>query len=157
MRRLVAPILIACVVAGWGAAGQEIAPAVSGTLRFAVIGDNGTGDQAEYDVAQQLAAARGAFPFEFVIMLGDNMYGSQKPKDFADKFERPFAALLESGVPFYAALGNHDDPANRSYKNFNMDGERYYTFVRKDVRFFVFDTNLMDRPQVAWIEDTLRR
>ena len=64
-------------------------------------------------------------------MLGDNMYGSQQPQDFVDKFERPYAPLLQAGVPFYAALGNHDQPANRYYKAFNMGGERYYTFVRR--------------------------
>jgi 3',5'-cyclic AMP phosphodiesterase CpdA len=89
-------------------------------------------------------------------MLGDNMYGGQTPKDFIDKFERPYAALLEAKVPFFAALGNHDRPDNRFYKGFNMGGERYYTFARKDVRFFVFDTNLMDKAQLAWIESALR-
>ena len=33
-----------------------------------------------------------------------------------------------------------------------MGGERYYTFARKDVRFFVLDTNLMDAKQLAWID-----
>ena len=63
-----------------------------------------------------MAAARARFPFEFVIMLGDNMYGRQQPQDFVDKFEQPYAALLQAGVCFYAALGNHDNPANRVYK-----------------------------------------
>jgi 3',5'-cyclic AMP phosphodiesterase CpdA len=102
-----------------------------------------------------MVAARARFPFEFVIMLGDNMYGRQQPEDFVQKFERPYAALLEAGVRFYATLGNHDDPANITYKGFNMGGRRYYTFARKNVRFFVLDSNLMDKPQLAWIDDTL--
>ena len=36
-----------------------------------------------------------------------------------------------------------------------MGGERYYTFVKKNVRFFVLDTNLMDATQLAWIEAVL--
>lgn len=157
MRRLILPILIACVAATWDSSGQQLESAVTtGSVRFAVIGDNGTGSKAQYEVAKQLIAARTTFPFEFVIMLGDNMYGSQKPEDFVEKFERPYGPLIERGVPFYAALGNHDDPANMSYKPFNMEGRRYYTFVKQHVRFFVFDTNLMDRVQVAWIEETLR-
>jgi 3',5'-cyclic AMP phosphodiesterase CpdA len=36
-----------------------------------------------------------------------------------------------------------------------MGGERYYTFARQHVRFFMFDTNLMDPAQLAWIEDVL--
>jgi 3',5'-cyclic AMP phosphodiesterase CpdA len=124
-------------------------------LRFAVIGDNGTGDSGQYEVAEQLAAAHAARPVDLVIMLGDNMYGRQQPRDFETKFTRPYAPLLRSGVPFYATLGNHDDPGNRSYPGFNMRGERYYTFVRKHVRFVVFDTNMMDDGQLAWIEETL--
>jgi 3',5'-cyclic AMP phosphodiesterase CpdA len=38
-----------------------------------------------------------------------------------------------------------------------MAGERYYTFARDQVRFFVLDTNLMDRAQLAWMEDALER
>lgn len=124
-------------------------------LRFAVIGDNGTGERPQYEVGAQMAAARGTFPFEFVLMLGDNMYGRQEPQDFVLKFEKPYAALLQAGVPFYAALGNHDRQTNRSYKHFGMDGQRYYTFTKKHVRFFVFDSNIMDDAQVEWIRRTL--
>jgi hypothetical protein len=45
------------------------------------------------------------------------------------KFEEPYKALLDAGVKFYAALGNHDDTNQIYYKPFNMDGHRYYTFV----------------------------
>ena len=61
-------------------------------------------------------------------MLGDNIYGSERPQDFVNKFEKPYQALLDAKVPFYATLGNHDDPTQRYYKPFNMNGERYYTF-----------------------------
>jgi hypothetical protein len=124
-------------------------------LRFAVIGDNGTGERPQYEVGQQMAAAHAAFPFEFVLMLGDNMYGRQEPQDFVLKFEKPYAALLEAGVPFYAALGNHDRQTNRAYRHFNMNGQRYYTFTKKHVRFYVFDSNIMDDAQVEWIRRTL--
>ena len=61
-----------------------------------------------------MAKARDAFPFEFVIMLGDNIYGSERPQDFVRKFEKPYEALLSAKVPFYASLGNHDDPTQAS-------------------------------------------
>jgi 3',5'-cyclic AMP phosphodiesterase CpdA len=156
MRKLVGFVVLAGV-ATLAPAWPGQLPAPSDSLKFAVIGDNGNGSRAQYEVGAQMAAARAAFPFEFVIMLGDNLYGRQEPRDFVDKFERPYATLLEAGVLFYAALGNHDRPENRSYKRFNMAGERYYTFARKNVRFFVFDTNLMDAQQLAWIGKTLEQ
>ena len=131
-------------------------PNRSGSLKFAAIGDNGTGDREQYDVAQQIAAAHNTFGFDLVIMLGDNMYGSQRPADFVKKFEQPYAPLLASGVTFQASLGNHDRPQNVSYKLFNMNGNRYYTYVRGNVRFLALDTTLMDPKQLAWTEATLR-
>jgi 3',5'-cyclic AMP phosphodiesterase CpdA len=125
------------------------------SLKLAVIGDNGTGDRPQYDVGAQMAAARATFPFEMVLMAGDNMYGRQEPDDFIKKFEQPYAPLLQAGIPFYATLGNHDKPTNVSYKGFNMNGARYYAFTRKLVRFYVFDTNLMDAKQIEWIEQAL--
>jgi 3',5'-cyclic AMP phosphodiesterase CpdA len=89
-------------------------------------------------------------------MLGDNMYGSQNPRDFVQKFERPYKPLLDAGVKFYAALGNHDNQENRFYEPWNMNGERYYSFKKDHVRFFVLDTDYLDRPQRQWIERELR-
>jgi hypothetical protein len=126
------------------------------SVKFAVIGDSGSG-QEPHAIGRQMAAARASFPFEFVIMLGDNLYGRQEPRDYVDKFERPYAGLLQSGVKFYAALGNHDNQNSRFYKPFNMDGGRYYTFSKKNVRFFVLDTNLLEPAQLAWVDETLKQ
>jgi 3',5'-cyclic AMP phosphodiesterase CpdA len=127
----------------------------AGALRFAVVGDAGTGGRPQFEVGEQLSALRTSFPFDLVILLGDNMYGSQRPQDFVDKFERPYASLLRAGVRFFAALGNHDNQDNRFYPGFNMNGQRYYSFVRQDVRFIILDTNLLDAKQMAWFEQTL--
>ena len=59
-----------------------------------MIGDNGTGESEQYEIGAQMAKMQTAFPFDFVIMLGDNMYGSQNPRDFVKKFEEPYKALL---------------------------------------------------------------
>jgi len=127
------------------------------SLRFAVMGDTGTGGKTQYDVARQMAQWRTLFPFEFVLMMGDNLYGGDKPKDYQQKFEIPYKPLMDAGVKFYASLGNHDDANQRFYKNFNMNGERYYTFRPKPgIRFFALDSNYMDRAQLAWLQEQLR-
>lgn len=157
MRTLIT-VLTALAAAGWMPRAQEVRlPIDPGTLKFAVIGDNGTGGRPQYEVGQQMARSREQFPFELVIMLGDNMYGRQQPQDFVEKFEQPYELLLRAGVPFHATLGNHDSPSNRHYKGFTMGGERYYTFDRKHVRFFVFDSNLLDPTQLAWIDTALKQ
>jgi predicted phosphodiesterase len=130
-------------------------PAADDGVRFAVIGDSGTGGSAQQRVAQQLAKARTRFPFEFVLMLGDNLYGSERPRDYRRKFEEPYKPLLEAGVTFHASLGNHDDPGQAHYEPFNMGGKRYYTFKKGNVRFFALDSNYMDPEQLAWLEKEL--
>lgn len=132
-------------------------PPESNAIRFAVIGDSGTGDRAQYEVAQKMKEFHDKFAFDFVLMLGDNLYGGHSPRDFARKFEIPYKPLLDGGVKFYAALGNHDDPnKERLYKPFNMNGERYYTFKKNDVQFFVLDSNYMDPTQLEWLDRTLQ-
>jgi predicted phosphodiesterase len=132
-------------------------PLAEKSVRFAVIGDSGTGERAQYEVAQEMEAYRERVGFDFVIMLGDNIYGGHHPKDFQEKFEWPYKRLLDAGVKFYAALGNHDDPGQeRLYKPFNMNGDRYYAFKKGDVEFFVLDSNYMDPSQLNWIENHLQ-
>jgi 3',5'-cyclic AMP phosphodiesterase CpdA len=137
------------------AAGETMPPVAQNSLRFAVIGDTGTGERAQYETATMLTRSRSVFPFEFVLMVGDNMYGSERPQDFSRKFETPYKTLLAANVPFYASLGNHDDPNQRFYKFFNMNGERFYTFKKQSVRFFALDSNYMDRDQLTWLKREL--
>jgi 3',5'-cyclic AMP phosphodiesterase CpdA len=139
-------------------AAQDVAlPNKQGTLKFTVIGDTGTGDSNQYRVATVLANARQMFPFEFVVMVGDNMYGADNPRDYEKKFEIPYKPILDAGVKFYAALGNHDSPNQRMYKLFNMNGQRFYTFKPRDgVRLFALDSNYMDPEQLQWIEKELK-
>lgn len=132
-------------------------PLQNKSVRFAVIGDSGTGDHQQYEVAKEMEIYRKVVGFDFVIMLGDNIYGGHQPRDFAQKFEIPYKPLLDAGVKFYASLGNHDDPdIERLYKPFNMGGQRYHTFKKGDAQFFALDSDYMDTQQLAWVEQNLR-
>jgi predicted phosphodiesterase len=101
---------------------------------------------------------RQKFPFEFVIMLCDNIYDNDggATGDYESRFERPYKPLLDAGVSFYATLGNHDKPNQRFYKPFNMNGQQYYTYKKGSVRFFVLDTNDMNPRQFSWLEKELQ-
>jgi hypothetical protein len=137
------------------AAGETQPPKAERSVRFAVLGDTGTGGREQYEVGERLAASWTVFPFEFVLLLGDNMYGRERPQDFETKFVRPYKALLDRQIEFYASLGNHDDPNQRFYEPFNMGGKRYYTFEKGGVRFFALDTNYMDQAQQEWVAEAL--
>lgn len=131
-------------------------PLKHGSVRFAVIGDMGTGELPQYQVAGRMEEFRNKFPFDFLIMLGDNIYGRKSPRDFDKKFAIPYKPLLDAGVKFYASLGNHDVPAEEYYKPFNMNGHRYYDFDRGNVRFLALDSDYMDPDQVKWLEGELK-
>lgn len=126
------------------------------SVRFAVIGDSGTGRREQYQLADEMMKYHDPVGFDFVIMLGDNIYGGKSPADFRTKFEEPYAKLLNAGVKFYASLGNHDDSNERMYKLFNMDGKRYYNFKRGNAVFFALDSNYMDPQQLDWLDQQLK-
>ena len=133
-------------------------PNTKDSLKFGVLGDFGTGSKQQYALGVQMAKTYGAFPFGIVVLVGDNMYGSDRPQDFKTKFELPYKALLDKGVKFYASLGNHDSREQRNYKLFNMDGKLYYTLRApyQNVRFFFFESTYPDPDQIAWLEKELK-
>ena len=132
-------------------------PLTDGSVRWAVIGDNGTGERPELDIANQMQRYWTKVKFDFVTMDGDNIYGGHSPRDFKLKFEEPYKTLLDEGVKFYASLGNHDDAQIEiNYKPYGMNGNRYYTFDQKNVEFFVLDSNYMTPQQLSWLEDKLK-
>ena len=140
---------------------QQAAPVVNlpnkdGSLKFAVLGDFGTGDRTQFELGRQMASLRERFKFDFVVLVGDNLYGSERPQDFRKKFEEPYKALLDAGVKFYATLGNHDAREQRFYKLFNMNGRLYYTFSPQgNVRFFMLESTYPEPEQMQWLEKEL--
>jgi hypothetical protein len=137
-------------------------PNVPTSIKFAAIGDAGRGDRAQYDVSAQMQAFRDVFSYDFVVMLGDNVYDGGGPEDYLHKFELPYKPLLDKDVEFYAAIGNHDAVNQPDYAPFHMGGKRYYTFkadasllarlADTDIQFFMIDTETIDRTQLAWID-----
>ena len=137
-------------------------PKKLGSLRFAVMGDVGRGDEAQYGTAAEMARWHERFDFSFVLMLGDNMYAAGTPEDYAARFERPYKPLLEKDVVFYAANGNHDPPNILDYPLYNMRGNRYYAFTKSEgalalrkVKFVAVDTVMLDSEQLAWLRREL--
>ena len=149
-------------------------------VRFAVIGDSGTGDRHQYAIAEQMEKWHARLPFDLVLMLGDNIYGGLfgwgggDKDDFEKKFDRPYAKLLERGVVFRAALGNHDVKTRNgldeveAYERFHIERpEGYYSFTagefadgRPLLEFFVINTTRLEKDkhdpeQLAWLEEAL--
>jgi hypothetical protein len=143
-------------------ANQAAAPVVAlpnraDSFKFAVLGDFGTGKTNQYELAEQMVKLHDRFKFGIVILVGDNLYGSDRPQDYQKKFEIPYKGLLDAGVKFYGSLGNHDAREQRFYKLFNMDGKLYYTFNPKpDVRFFALESTYPDPEQFKWLENELK-
>ncbi len=165
MRRAIATIVLILLSSVTASLQQRLLlPKKDGSVKFLVIGDTGTGGSAQKAVASRIAEVFKIFPFEFAIMVGDNLYGGEGASDYRRKFEEPYKPLLDAGVKFYAALGNHDDPTQRFYKHFNMNGERFYTFKAPKkgldaiggVRFFALDSNYMSPEQVQWLDKELK-
>ena len=130
-------------------------PLRDGSVRFAVMGDTGTGTPKQHELAAVMDSYRRAFPFEFVLMMGDNMYGGEKAADYKLKFEDVYRPMLDDKVKFYATLGNHDESNQRFYEHFNMKGEEYYQFKKGGVSFYSLNSNYMDKKQLKWLEEKL--
>jgi predicted phosphodiesterase len=171
---LLAGLLSACSESGT-AAGPEVIvgaddqslPPKPVSLKFAVIGDSGRWSTEQQETAHQLALQRQKFPFEFVLMLGDNNYGDGSPESYKTRFEQPFKPLLDLDVKFYAARGNHDAGPQWLYPLFNMNGHRYYTFeessgvlpalIGERAQFFAADTVDLDNEQLIWLDQELSK
>jgi predicted phosphodiesterase len=139
--------------------------AAADKITFAVIGDTGTGEKNQFAVAQRMEKVYEQERFGFVLMLGDNIYGSVNSRAFQERFERPYQNLIAHGVKFQAVLGNHDKGGAEKevgYRQFNMVGKRFYTFTRGSAtnggplaQFFALDSSRMDGEQLAWLEKEL--
>lgn len=131
-------------------------------IKFIAIGDFGTGDDNQAEIAAQMLRDHKTSPLDFVIAVGDNIYPDGSGRHFAKKFERPYSGLIRDGVKFHAVLGNHDVRDGRrdqcQYPLFNMNGQCYYTVKQGDglAEFFMIDSNDFDMTQAGWLEGVLK-
>jgi hypothetical protein len=132
-------------------------PNQADSFKFGVLGNSGTGEPTQYELADRMAALRERFKYDDVILLGGNIHGDDRPRDFVKKFEAPYKRLLDGGVTFHAALGKEDSREQRYYKNFNMKGNLYYSFEpRPDLQFLALDSSDVTKEQIEWLQAKLK-
>jgi predicted phosphodiesterase len=128
-------------------------PASAPGLSFAVVGDFGTGELDQREVAERMCRWRRSNPYDLVLTTGDNVYPHGEPGLIAPRFLEPYACLLDEGVRFRAVLGNHDvetDGGRAQLREpaFGMPA-RNYVFRRSGVRFVMVDSNDL---RLGWLE-----
>jgi hypothetical protein len=171
LKTLVAALIAAALSTGTGAAmifSGDGRPSDSGSpparaavtpplLRFAVIGDFGTGSTAQQEVAARMCRWRGAHPFDFVMTTGDNIYPDGAPAYFQSNFFEPYACLFNDGVEFHATLGNHDVVTENGQPELDEPafGMLGYNYVLREsgVRFVMANSNSIDQ---EWLESATR-
>jgi len=137
-------------------------------LRFAAMGDMGTGGPGQLRIADVMAERARAQPIQLWLTLGDNIYpwGVLSPDDssWAAQFESVYddPALR---VPVYPTLGNHDHvgfPVAQVRYSDRSDTwtmpDQYYTFSRfladgTEIAFFALDTEIIRAGATAQIDD----
>ena len=135
----------------WKSGTQQPVAAQQQTVRFAVVGDYGTGGSAPKSVADLVKS----WNPDFIITTGDNNYpdGAASTIDknigqFYHSYIYPYKGSYGAGATtnrFFPALGNHDwhAPNVQPYLDyFALPGnERYYDFTWGPVQFFSIDSD----------------
>jgi hypothetical protein len=138
-------------------------------LTFAAIGDNGSGGRQAMAVAERMARTYELLPFSHVSLLGDICYYGPIRKRFDDVFVRPMLPLIEAGVRFQLAIGNHDGGLDFSDEalgeiedHLTLLGTpaRYYSTVEGPAELFYLDSSSPGlfgerSAQLEWLDDTL--
>src|SRR5918998_1048803 len=72
-------------------------PVKDGSVRFMAVGDTGTGTEKQHQLAAMMLRYRQAFPFDFALLMGVNMYGEE------------YYRFKKGNVAFYALNSNYMD------------------------------------------------
>ena len=133
------------------------APDPGGAFSFVVIGDSGTGYQAQYDVAARMLA----LDPDVMLHTGDVIYPAGEAQNYNAKFFTPYRDLVDH-IPVFPSLGNHDyiAPDGQPYLEafYLPGGERYYSFDWGDAHFVVLDSTpprYKDGPMLQWLQSDL--
>ncbi len=138
------------------------APDPGGVFDFVMVGDSGTGSQAQHDVAAQMDA----LDPDFILHLGDVIYPKGEAANYQPYFFNPYQDLLD-GAPIFPSLGNHDYQTSDAQPyldvfylptNNPLGTERYYSFDWGDAHFVALDTTpprYADSAMLQWLHSDL--
>jgi hypothetical protein len=141
-------------------------------LTFAAVGDTGSGGRKAFAVAERMALGYVDRPYGLVTHLGDICYYGRIEERFDDVFVRPYRPLIDAGVAFEVAIGNHDGDVHWSDERLEaIDAElrllgtpaRYFTTTHGPADFFYLDSSKPglfgpgSSDQLAWLDEALAR
>ena len=108
-------------------------------LRFAALGDTGTGSPTQYKVGKALGDKCKQSGCDLVLYLGDNFYDTgvkdENDAQFKLKFEDPYATVE---APFWVVLGNHDYGSGGAGAEF-LKKDFYIKYSKKNPKFHLPD------------------
>lgn len=133
-----------------------------GYMRFAVLGDMGSGGHGQWAIARQVTQWKP----DFAIAVGDLIYPNGEWHHYGPRFFEPYRDLIRETV-FYPSLGNHDVITAHGAPYMaafalppNPGQERYYAFDYGAARFWALDTTQPfgpGSPQYAWFSQDAAR
>jgi hypothetical protein len=139
-------------------------------IRFAVLGDNGSGGRNQMAVAEQMALTYRDSPYGLVLLAGDISYYGSIDDRWEEVFAEPYRPLIEAGVTWELAIGNHEIDEKKSpdaaeeiqaqIRRFGKPGT-YYRARHGPLDVFVLDTSIPLKTgeggpeQLAWLADEL--
>ncbi|MDQ4100324.1 MAG: metallophosphoesterase [Chloroflexota bacterium] len=143
------------------------APGPDAIVTAAVVGDTGSGEEPQYEVAEVMSA----LDPDLVLHTGDVVYPRGGECHYDDRYYAPYQGLIDS-VPVYPVLGNHDirtDNGEPYLKAFDFPAdssgtERFYSFdygpmhiTAIDSELYYEDESIPPSAQKAWLIKDLRR
>jgi Calcineurin-like phosphoesterase len=126
--------------------------------RFVVLGDYGTGGEAETQVAGAIERWADGHGIDAMVSTGDNVYESGNPAQFAGAWTQPFGWVHDEGIPTVATLGNHDVETEAGAPVMHLLGMPAPWYVRRlgPIEFFVLDANDPTNPdQLRFLSQAL--
>lgn len=155
-------------------------PGTDAPVYFWVVGDSGTGGQAQADVHDAMVVhnAKIGKPLDLYLHVGDMAYGSGTNQEFDDRFFRMYEPTLRNTV-CWASMGNHEGrtskgasgegpfydayicPTNAEAGGLASGKEAFYSFDYGRVHFICLDSHDLDRrpsgEMAQWLKADLEK
>lgn len=126
-------------------------PLVDGSIRFAVLGNTDPELRLQYETLQRLKDFHLKFPFQFMLMIGDDDRSNSASPVEMDRISQLLHDLSSSGVEFFLSPGRQQQWREISGQG-DQENRRYYSFKRGPVHFFALDTDNLDVEQISWLK-----